>query len=81
MWENSSPRPPPPQPTQRYWVLMPGASNYYLTQKKGVYIRLMLLRILSRRDHPGLSDWALNAVMCILLRGRFYVTHRVGGGT
>lgn len=45
--------------TQRYEVLIPRVCKHYLNLEKGI---LQMKFSISRRDYPGFSRWALNAI-------------------
>ena len=52
-------------------VLIPRTCEYYLTwQRSKNYLiwQKVLLRILRGGAHPGLSSWALNVIICILIK-------------
>ena len=68
--------PQPPSPCRNLIV------NVTLHGKR-VVVDVIKLRVLTRGDYLGLSEWIPNAITCILLRGKqreiLTVSHRGGG--
>ena len=58
-----------PKDIQDIQVLMPGTWNCYLTGQR-YFPALIKLKILTWGDYPELSEWILNVITSVLIRGR-----------